>query len=152
MIIRCSQTKSRKQKANEKLSEEYILLGPTIYGSKSITQQLKWSSRELQWYGCASWAYGKEENPKISKRRQYHHIKCIAATFLAAFIWRRPLNSATLATATHRELESVSDGTSTQVEVQMINKWRVKMIQKRIYKVKDSSWKGDRKKQREKGL
>ena len=41
MIIRCSQTKSRKQKANEKLSEEYILLGPTIYGSKSITQQLK---------------------------------------------------------------------------------------------------------------
>ena len=65
-------------------------------------------------------------------------------------MWRRPLNSATLATATHRELEMVSDGTSTQVEVQMINKWRVKMIQKRIYKVKDSSWKGDRKKEKEK--
>ena len=49
------------------------------------------------------------------------------------------MNSATLAIATHRELERVFDGTSTQVRVRMINKWRVKMIQKRIYKVKDSS-------------
>ena len=23
----------------------------------------------------------------------YHHIKCITATFLAALMWRRPLNS-----------------------------------------------------------
>ena len=52
---------------------------------------------------------------------------------------------ATLATATHKELEKVSDGTSIQVEVWMINKWRMKMIQKRIYKVKDPLWKGDRK-------
>ena len=57
-------------------------------------------------------------------------------------MWRRPLNSAALATATQRELERVSDGTSTQIKVRIINKWRVKMIQKRIYKVKDSSWKG----------
>ena len=60
------------------------------------------------------------------------------------------MNSATLANATHRELGKVVDGTSTQVRVRMINKWRVKMIQKRTYKVKDSSWKGDRKKEREK--
>ena len=60
------------------------------------------------------------------------------------------MNSATLATATHRDLKRVSDGTSTQVGVQMINKWRVKMIQKRIYKVKDSSWKGEQKKERKK--
>ena len=60
-------------------------------------------------------------------------------------MWRRPLNSATLATATHRELGKVADEISTQVGVQIINKWRVKMTQKKIYKVKDSSWRGDRK-------
>ena len=52
-------------------------------------------------------------------------------------MWRRPLNSVTLATATHRELERVFDGTSTQVEIWMINKWRVKIIQREIYKEKD---------------
>ena len=33
----------------------------------------------------------------------------------------------------------------------MINKWRVKIIQRRIYKVKDSFIKGDKIKEREKG-
>ena len=61
-------------------------------------------------------------------------------------MWRRPLNSVTLATATHRELERVSNGTSTQVELRMINKWRVKIIQTEIYKEKDPFMKGDRKK------
>ena len=56
-------------------------------------------------------------------------------------MWRRPLYNATLVTATHRELERVFDETSTQVGVRMINKWRVKMIQKKIYKVKDYLWK-----------
>ena len=65
-------------------------------------------------------------------------------------MWKRSLNSATLTTATHRELGKVADGTSTQVGIQMINKWRVKMIQKNIYKVEDSSWKGDRKEERKK--
>ena len=64
-------------------------------------------------------------------------------------MWRRPLNSATLVIPTHRKLERVSDGTDTQVRVWMINKWRVKMIQMRIYKVKDSSWKRDQKKEKE---
>ena len=67
-------------------------------------------------------------------------------------MWIRPLNSATLATATHRELGKVADGTSTQARVQMINKWRVKMIQKKIYKVEDSSWKGDGKRERESNI
>ena len=60
-------------------------------------------------------------------------------------MWRRPLNSATLATTTHKKLGKVADGTSTQVGVQIINKCRVKMTQKKIYKVEDSSWKGDQK-------
>ena len=50
-----------------------------------------------------------------------------------------------------RELERVFDGTSTQVNVWMINKWRVKMIQKRIYKVKDS-WNGKGKTERKNSI
>ena len=64
-------------------------------------------------------------------------------------MWRRPLNSATLASVTHKELQKVADGTSTQVGVQIINKWRVKMTPKKIYKVEDSSWRGDQKIERE---
>ena len=51
-----------------------------------------------------------------------------------------------------RELEKVADGTSTQVRVQMINKWRVKMIQKKIYKVEDSSWKEEEKRDRKSNI
>ena len=40
-----------------------------------------------------------------------------------------------MANATHRELGKVTDETSTQVRVQMIDRWRVKMIQKGLYKV-----------------
>ena len=58
-------------------------------------------------------------------------------------MWKRRLNSATLVNATHRELRKVVDGISTQVRVQMINRWKVKMIQKGLYKVGDSPQKGD---------
>ena len=64
-------------------------------------------------------------------------------------MWRRPLNSATLATATHRAPGKVANEISTQVEAQIIDKWRVKMTPKKIYKVEDSSWRGDRKIERE---
>ena len=49
-----------------------------------------------------------------------------------------------------RELERVSDGISTQIEFRMINKWRVKIIQRRIYKVKDSFMGGGLKKKKKK--
>ena len=65
-------------------------------------------------------------------------MRVLKMTILAAFMWRRRLNNATLANATHRELGKVADETSTQVKVQMINKWKVKMIQKGLYKVGDS--------------
>ena len=60
------------------------------------------------------------------------------ATLLAAFIWRRRLNSVSLANATHRRPGNVADGTSTQVKVQMINRCKEKMSQKELYKLKDS--------------
>jgi len=77
------------------------------------------------------------ETQKYLRESCHHHIKCIVATFLAAFMWRRPLNSAALVTTTHRKPKRASDGTGTQVRTQMINKCRMKMIQREIYNVRD---------------
>ena len=70
---------------------------------------------------------------KYLRESCYHRIICTATIFLAAFMWRRPLNSAVLATITHRKPKRVSDGTGTQVKTQMTNKCRIKMIQRYIY-------------------
>ena len=59
------------------------------------------------------------------------------------------MNSTTLATTTHRVPRKVADGISTRVGVQIINKWRVKMTPKKIYKVEDPSWREDQKIERE---
>ena len=53
------------------------------------------------------------------------------------FFCRMPLNSAVLATTTHRKSRKVSDGTGTQVRAQMINKCTIKMVQKELYNVRD---------------
>ena len=58
---------------------------------------------------------------------------------------RRPLNSAALTTITHRKLERVFDETSTQVVAQMINKCKIKIVQKGLYNVRDPPWIRDRK-------
>ena len=57
----------------------------------------------------------------------YHCIKCTATTFLATFMWRRPLNNVVLATPTHKRRKRVSDGTKTQVRAQMVNECRIMM-------------------------
>ena len=74
---------------------------------------------------------------KYLRENCYHCIECTAATFLAAFMLKRPLNSAALATITYRKLKKVSDGTGTQVRAQMINKFKVKIAQKEIYNGRD---------------
>ena len=70
----------------------------------------------------------------------------MVVTFLATFIWRRLLNSAVLAIATHRKLKKVSNETSTQVITQMINKWRIKIIYEELYKSfhEKEDWKNSR--------
>ena len=55
-------------------------------------------------------------------------------------MWRRPLNNAALTITTHRETERVSDGTITQVVAQMINKYRIKIVQNELYNVRDPPW------------
>ena len=44
------------------------------------------------------------------------------------------MNSAALATTTHRKMEGVFDGTSTQVRVQIINKCKAMMASRGLYK------------------
>ena len=68
------------------------------------------------------------ESPKDLRKNYYHRIKCTLTTFLAAFMWRRYLNSEILVTTTHKEPEEVADGIDTQVKFQMNNKYKVKMI------------------------
>ena len=50
---------------------------------------------------------------KYLRESCYHRIECTAATFLIAFMLRKPMNSVALATTTHRKLERVFDGTCT---------------------------------------
>ena len=86
------------------------------------------------------------EAMKYLRKSCCHRIECLAANFLAAFMWRRPLNSAALTTTTHRKPERVSNGTSTQVVSQMTNKCRIKIVQKGLYNVRDPPWIKDWKK------
>ena len=65
-------------------------------------------------------------------------------------MWRRPLNNAALATTTHKKPKRVSDGTDTRVGAQMINKCRIKIVQKELYNVRDPPQIGDRKNHRRK--
>ena len=58
-------------------------------------------------------------------------------------MWRRYLNSKTLVITTYRGSEEVSDRIDTQVESQMNDKCRVKMIQRELYSMRNPSWKGD---------
>ena len=51
---------------------------------------------------------------------------------------RRPLNSDALTITTQRKPERVFNGTDTQVRAQMINKCRIKMVQRELYNVRDS--------------
>ena len=42
-------------------------------------------------------------------------MKCTAVTFLAEFMWRRPLNSAVSTTTIHGEPKKMADETYTQM-------------------------------------
>ena len=118
-------------------SEEEYLLGQAKHRSdKDLNDQsdLRGSSSDKDMY------HKRTRMMRIQKYLRescYHHIKCTATTFLTVFMWRRPLNSATLATTTHRKPENVSNGTGTQIRAQIVNKCKIKMVQKKLYNVRD---------------
>ena len=79
-------------------------------------------------------------------RKSYHHrIEYFATNSLAAFMWRKLLNSAALVVPTHRGPIRVFDGTSTQVVDWTSNKWRAKIISRELYNVRDPPLREDRK-------
>ena len=104
--------------------------------TKCILKQLKYTP----------WTREREENSKYLRKSCHHNIKCTAATFLAALMWRRLLNSAALTAATHRGLKEVSDGMGTQVRIQVINKCKVQIIKKSLFNVEKPPWRGGRRK------
>ena len=94
----------------------------------------------------------KEENSKYLSKSYYHHIKCIAIAFLAALMWRRPLNSVTLAAVAHKRLKGVSDGMGAQVGVQIINKCKAQMMRNSLYNVEKPPREEEEKKKEERVL
>ena len=58
-------------------------------------------------------------------------------------MWTRLLNSATSVTVTHRTPERVSDGTGTQVQAWMINKWKAKIVQRGLFNRRNPPWRED---------
>ena len=55
-------------------------------------------------------------------------------------MWTRLLTSAISVTATHKTPERVSDGTGTQVQAWMINKWKSNIVQKGLYNRRNPPW------------
>ena len=110
--------------------------------TKCILKQLKY----------APWTREREENLKYLRKCCHHHIKCTAAAFLSALMWKRLINSAAFAAATHRGLKGVSDGMGAQVGVQIINKCKVQMIRKSLYNVEKPPWRSGSKKREEENI
>ena len=86
----------------------------------------------------------REENARRPGGNHSCRIKCKGVTFSAALMWRRQANSVTLASATHRRIREMPDGTGTQVKVQMANKCKVLINSRRLYKRRKSPRRGDR--------
>ena len=62
----------------------------------------------------------------LGEKSCYHRIKCITAAFLAALMWRRPLNS--IFNPYHsQKIKKAVQRTETWVQGWMINKWTMGM-------------------------
>ena len=103
-------------------------------GTSPWTWQI-WSKCIFKLLKHTLWTRERKENSKYLKKSCHHHIKYITTAFLAALMWRRPLNSAALAVATHKGLKGVSDGIGAQIGVQVINKCKVQMIRDSLYNI-----------------
>ena len=94
-------------------SEEEYLLGHNKYSSNLYSNNqgdLPGSSSDKDVHHIRIRMMGTR---KYLRKSCYHRIECTITTFLTAFMWRRPLNSATLATTTHRKPKMVSNRACT---------------------------------------
>ena len=109
-------------------SKEEHLLGYDKYSSNM------YSNNQGDLLGSSSNKDVHHERIRMKKTQKYlvescyHCIEYIAATFLATSIWKRPLNSVALATATYRGTKKVSDGIGTQVRAQVVNKGKIRLV------------------------
>ena len=113
VVIRISHWETYKWGTNGMWSEERLLLrydkdSSSTYSS-NLGNPLRSSSNRNVSYERAR----RKETKKYLRESCYHHSKCTTATFLATFMWKRPLNSAISMNVTRRKLKRVSDGTCT---------------------------------------
>ena len=73
---------------------------------------------------------GRRKTPKYLEKSCYYHIKCIVPTFMAAFMWSRPLNSVSWEITTQKKLKKKFDRTNTQAMSWMMNKCRGRIVQR----------------------
>ena len=98
----------------ERLSEEEYLLEYDKYSSNMYSNDksnLPWSSSDRGVHH----EHTRKGTQKYLRESCYHHIEYTAATFLAAFMWIKPLNSVALATTIHKKPKMVSNEISTQI-------------------------------------
>ena len=129
----------------KKTSEEECPLGHTNTGPMCAPSTVKNHPKQTWVVWWALHSRKKEENVRRPGRNHNCRIKRKEATFSAALLWRRQANSVTLASATHRKIRWMSDGTGTQVKVQMVNKCKTLINLRRLYKRRKSPWRKDRK-------
>ena len=98
-----------------KLSEEIFLLRYTECGSIVYLDHYNNSPQSSHRAERLANIQGRRKTPKYLKKGCYHHIKCIIPTFMAAFMWSRPLNSVSWEITTQKKLKKKFDGTNTQV-------------------------------------
>ena len=144
--------KRERERERERLKNSVIrvrdalirLLGHTNMGPMCAPSTVKSHPRQTWVVGWASHS-GKEENVRRPGRSHNYRIKCKETTFSAALMWRGQANSVTLASVTHRKIRWMSDGTGTQVKVQMVNKCKALINLWRLYKRRKFPWRRDRK-------
>ena len=102
---------------NERRFEEEFLLGYDKYSSNMCSNDESDLHRGSSDRNVSHEHMRRKGTPKYLRKSCYHRIKCTEATFLATFMWRILLNSAALATTTHKKPKRVFDGTGTQVRL-----------------------------------
>ena len=135
-----------KRRPRRNVSSDTPNTGP-MYAPSTVKNHPK----QMWVVGWASQSRKKEENVRRLGGKHNCRIKCKEATFPTALMWRRQANNVTLANATHKKIRWMSDGTGTQVKVQMVNKCKALINLRRLYKRRKSSWRKDRKLEEEKG-
>ena len=94
-------------------SEEEYLLGHDRYSLNMYSSNQGDLSRSFSNKNMHHKCIRVMRTQKYLRESCYYCIECTTATFLVAFMLRRPLNSVVLTTTTHRKSERVSDGTYT---------------------------------------